>query len=152
MNDRDLRRGRRPRAALMLAMTIALAAGRAGAQGIEPGDEVVLASPGEVLKVEDRVVADGKVHRVFTVGQANGEWLWLEAEDVAGWVKADRVVPFDLCDLFEHSMNRMREQRRGIDRDFPCTMAHSRGRHSQEADRCPKADRAVSRGELRARP
>jgi Tfp pilus assembly protein PilF len=72
-----------------------LAPHRAEAQGIEPGDRVVLASIDDVLKIEARIVASGAVHRVYTVGKVNGPWLWLEAEDLAGWIKGDRVLPFD---------------------------------------------------------
>ncbi|WP_161602606.1 tetratricopeptide repeat protein [Tautonia marina] len=72
-----------------------LLAPRAEAQGIEPGDRVVLASIDDVLKIEARIVASGAIHRVYTVGKVNGPWLWLEAEDLAGWIKGDRVLPFD---------------------------------------------------------
>ena len=82
---------------LVLVITISsLCSGeKAQAQAIEPGDLVVLASNEDTLKVGRRVVASGKIHRVFTVGQVNGEWFWIEAPDVAGWVKGDRVLPFD---------------------------------------------------------
>ena len=64
-------------------------------QAVGPGDRVVLDSTDAELRIERRVVADGKIHRVYTVLQANGPWLFLEAEDVAGWTRADRVIPFD---------------------------------------------------------
>ncbi|WP_169976881.1 tetratricopeptide repeat protein [Tautonia rosea] len=87
---------RRDVAILLIVASLGLmAAPRAEAQGIEPGDRVVLASIDDVLKIEARIVASGAIHRVYTVGKVNGPWLWLEAEDLAGWIKSDRVLPFD---------------------------------------------------------
>ena len=82
---------------LLAALTALALLGAAAQEAVEPGDEVVLASPSDALKIGKRVVATGAVHRVYTVGRVNGEWLWLEAADVAGWIKADRVLPFDLA-------------------------------------------------------
>jgi tetratricopeptide (TPR) repeat protein len=81
---------------VMLASLLAEPAGaRARPQAIGPGDLVVLASTDDALKIGSRVVATGAIHRVYTVDRVNGPWLFLEAEDVAGWAKADQVIPFD---------------------------------------------------------
>jgi tetratricopeptide (TPR) repeat protein len=68
---------------------------RGQASGGWVGTEVVCKSPQTLLKVGDRVVADDKVHRRFTVERVNGSWLWVVSGWVSGWVKADQVVPFD---------------------------------------------------------
>lgn len=82
----------------VLAPLAALALlGAVAQEAFEPGDEVVLAAPSEALKIGKRVVSTGAVHRVYKVGRVNGDWLWLEAEDVAGWIKVERVLPFDLA-------------------------------------------------------
>ncbi|RUL88556.1 tetratricopeptide repeat protein [Tautonia sociabilis] len=100
----DLPLAARRWAAPMLGIAVTLAAaavpggraeGAAPRQAVGQGDRVVLASTEDTLKIQRRVVATGEIHRVYTVGQVNGEWLWLEAADVAGWAKADRVLPFD---------------------------------------------------------
>ena len=86
---------------MILASVPILASGVFGiaaiVQAVEPGDVVVLGSPEAVLRVKDRTVASGEVHRVFTVGKRSGKWLWLEAEDVAGWIDAAEVLPLDLA-------------------------------------------------------
>ena len=86
---------------MMLASVPILVSGVFGiaamSQAVEPGDAVVLGSPEAVLRVKDRTVATGEVHRAFTVGKRSGKWLWLEAEDVAGWIDAAEVLPLDLA-------------------------------------------------------
>jgi hypothetical protein len=47
------------------------------------------------LRVNDQVVDDNNVHRIFTVKAVNGPWLWVVSSGVAGWVRADQVVRFD---------------------------------------------------------
>src|SRR5262249_47958048 len=52
------------------------------------------------LGVGDRVVYDGNVFRVYRVEHVDGDWLWLTAGDVSGWVgsgegvSSDRAVDF----------------------------------------------------------
>lgn len=80
-----------------IAAVLALAwIAQAGATQSPPanGENVVLRSASVQLKVGPRVVATGDVHRVFRVARRNGAWLWVEAPELAGWVKADDVLPF----------------------------------------------------------
>ncbi len=81
-------------AAIMVALCVSCFSAALGQQ-TEVGDRVVLASPEVTLKIGKRVVADGLIHRVFTVGKIQGSWLWLESPDVSGWVKAASILPFD---------------------------------------------------------
>ncbi|CAN5903512.1 hypothetical protein BH23PLA1_BH23PLA1_06160 [soil metagenome] len=60
-----------------------------------PAELVVLRGRETTLKVENRVVARGNVHRVYRVEQSQGDWRWLVAEDVRGWARADQIVPLD---------------------------------------------------------
>jgi tetratricopeptide (TPR) repeat protein len=59
------------------------------------GTKVIFRASESVLKVEDRIVARGDVHRVYQVSRANGTWLWLVAERVRGWAPAAEVIPLD---------------------------------------------------------
>ena len=82
------------RTALVLAVLVT--ASLAHAQDISPwiGQRVVtkVLTP---LKIGDRIVDEGTMFRVYTVERANGDWLWLVAGGVSGWVQSSEVVPYD---------------------------------------------------------
>ncbi|MBV8229322.1 MAG: tetratricopeptide repeat protein [Planctomycetaceae bacterium] len=59
------------------------------------GRKVVLRGPDAQVKVDKRVVATGQVFRVYRVDRGVGDWLWVVADDVAGWAVKDRVVPVE---------------------------------------------------------
>ncbi|MGC8639734.1 MAG: tetratricopeptide repeat protein [Isosphaeraceae bacterium] len=73
-----------------------LAANLAGAQNASRwvGQQVVT-KYGTSLRVGDRVVYVDNVFRVYKVRQEQGEWLWLVADGIAGWVQTGEVIPFD---------------------------------------------------------
>jgi tetratricopeptide (TPR) repeat protein len=81
----------------MAILAILECVGPAVGQNVGPriGSEVVLGSPDTELKVGPRVVATGRPHRLYRVTHVRGDWLWLVAGDVSGWVKKDEVVSFD---------------------------------------------------------
>ena len=47
------------------------------------------------LRVGRQVVDDGAMFRVYKVEQVNGDWLWLKANNVNGWVRSSEVIPLD---------------------------------------------------------
>ena len=47
------------------------------------------------LKVGGRVVDNDAVFRVYKVEKAEGDWLWVVAGGVSGWVRSGEVVLFD---------------------------------------------------------
>ena len=86
--------------AVGLAIGILAAVGSAGAVSAETtelgiGTEVLLESPSTELKVGKEVVATGASHRLYRVGRIAGEWLWIVAGDVRGWVHPRDVITFD---------------------------------------------------------
>jgi tetratricopeptide (TPR) repeat protein len=58
------------------------------------GTEVLLDSPDTDLKVSSQVVATGAAHRLYRVGRISGDWLWIVAGDVKGWVRTNEVTTF----------------------------------------------------------
>src|SRR5262249_28548650 len=80
----------------VVALATVLASSGSPAQDASPwiGKRVVTRQK-TVLMVGDQAVDEGKTRRVYTVEQVNGRWLWLVSGPVAGWVRADQVVPFD---------------------------------------------------------
>jgi tetratricopeptide (TPR) repeat protein len=83
---------------VLAAVVLAMVAVRARAQGNGGWvGERVITRYGTVLKVGRKIVDDEKVHRIYTVEQTNGPWLWLVAEKsgVSGWVQVSQIVPFD---------------------------------------------------------
>jgi tetratricopeptide (TPR) repeat protein len=90
--------------AILILSTIPSAAGEESWVG-----KRVITKFGTVLKVGKQVVDDegrgyalahgydARWPRVYRVERTNGPWLWLadELSDVKGWMKADRVVPFE---------------------------------------------------------
>jgi tetratricopeptide (TPR) repeat protein len=64
-------------------------------KGPKIGNEVLLRSPQTDLKVGSRVAATGSAHRLYRVVHIRGDWLWIVAGDVSGWVRQDDVVTFD---------------------------------------------------------
>jgi tetratricopeptide (TPR) repeat protein len=83
----------RPFAMALLVLGLGLA--RPAAGQVELGDLVSLKNVEVVLRIGPKVVGTGDVHRVFRVAKVNGMWLWLEAADLAGWVKSDQVLLLD---------------------------------------------------------
>jgi tetratricopeptide (TPR) repeat protein len=77
-------------------LVVILTASLSHAQGISPwiGQRVVtrVLTP---LKIGNRIVDEGTMFRVYTVERANGDWLWLVAGGVSGWVQSSEVVPYD---------------------------------------------------------
>ncbi len=73
-----------------------LAANLAAGQNVSRwvGQQVVTRY-GTSLRVGDRVVYVDNVFRVYTVQQEQGEWLWLEADGIAGWVQSSEVILSD---------------------------------------------------------
>jgi tetratricopeptide (TPR) repeat protein len=59
------------------------------------GARVILRSSDAALKLGDKVVARGDIHRVYRVETAEGPWLWLVAGAVRGWASAADVIAFD---------------------------------------------------------
>jgi tetratricopeptide (TPR) repeat protein len=80
--------------------TIGAASPAAPPAPIEVGSRVVLKGKDTPLKVEDRVVTTGKAPRVFRVDRVNGNWLWVVAGDVKGWVQESDAVPLDRAAKF----------------------------------------------------
>jgi tetratricopeptide (TPR) repeat protein len=65
-------------------------------QGISPWvGQRVITKYKTPLRVGNQVVNDDNTLRIYKVEQANGDWLWLVAGSVAGWVPSGQVVPFD---------------------------------------------------------
>ena len=81
---------------IALVLVVLLTASLAHAQDISPwiGQRVVtkVLTP---LKIGNRIVDEGTMFRVYTVERANGDWLWLVAGGVSGWVQSSEVVPYD---------------------------------------------------------
>jgi tetratricopeptide (TPR) repeat protein len=63
--------------------------------GPKIGNEVLLRSPQTELKVGSQVVATGAAHRLYRVVHIRGDWLWIVAGDVGGWVRQGEVVTFE---------------------------------------------------------
>ena len=80
----------------VVALATVLASSGSPAQDASPwiGTKVVTKQK-TVLKAGDQAVDEGKTHRVYTVERVDGPSLWLVSGPVAGWVRADQVVPFD---------------------------------------------------------
>ena len=66
------------------------------AQDISPwvGQKVVRKSL-TPLRVGNQIVDQGGTFGIYKVEQVNGDWLWLVAGGVSGWVRSGEVVPFD---------------------------------------------------------
>jgi tetratricopeptide (TPR) repeat protein len=47
------------------------------------------------LRVENQVVDSGTTFRIYTVTQSNGDWLWVVAGSIEGWLPANQAVQFD---------------------------------------------------------
>ena len=47
------------------------------------------------LKVEKQVVDRRGMLKTYRVEQVNGHWLWLRSDELAGWARADQVVPVE---------------------------------------------------------
>ncbi|MEO6811370.1 MAG: hypothetical protein ABI353_19850, partial [Isosphaeraceae bacterium] len=77
-------------------MVLVASASLVHAQDVAPevGQRVVT-KPHTLLRVGRQVVDDDSVFRVYTVKQVNGDWLWLVADSVSGWVRSGSVVAFD---------------------------------------------------------
>jgi tetratricopeptide (TPR) repeat protein len=91
-----------PLAAGIAALAIALCAmGPAIARASKPqgddriGKRVVQKNRDFVLRVEKQVVDRKSTLQTYLVEQVNGQWLWLRAEGIAGWARADLVVPVE---------------------------------------------------------
>jgi tetratricopeptide (TPR) repeat protein len=87
---------------MVIGIAICLLAllGLARGQEAEPdtpklGNEVLLESPSTELQVGSQVVATGAAHRLYRVVHIRGDWLWIVAGDVAGWVRQKDVVTFE---------------------------------------------------------
>lgn len=91
---RLLRRAAEPTSLVLLLAALLAGAATADAQ-LQVGGRVVLASPEVPLKIGRRLVAAGPVHRVYQVEIERGDWLWITADEVAGWVKRAQLIPFD---------------------------------------------------------
>ncbi len=78
----------------LLAFVASARAASAQTDRLGIGAEVVLDSPETELKVGSQVVATGAAHRLYQVGHIWGDWLWVVAGEVKGWVPKDRVVAF----------------------------------------------------------
>jgi tetratricopeptide (TPR) repeat protein len=59
------------------------------------GTRVILRGSETTLRVGDKIVARGDVHRVYRVEREDGPWLWLVSEGVRGWALASEVIAFD---------------------------------------------------------
>jgi tetratricopeptide (TPR) repeat protein len=81
-----------------LALLVLVSFGRSGLAD-EPdsriGTEVVLKSWGTPLRVDSRVSLTPIPVRVFRVVTVEGDWLWIVAPGLRGWVRSDEVVPLD---------------------------------------------------------
>jgi tetratricopeptide (TPR) repeat protein len=55
----------------------------------------VVTKYGTSLRTRDQVVYVDTVFRVYKVQQEQGEWLWLVADGIAGWVQSSEVLPVD---------------------------------------------------------
>jgi tetratricopeptide (TPR) repeat protein len=79
-----------------LLFVVLLALNLAQAQDVSRwvGQQVVTRY-GTSLRVGDRVVYVDNVFRVYQVQQEQGEWLWLVADGIAGWVQSSEVIPVD---------------------------------------------------------
>jgi tetratricopeptide (TPR) repeat protein len=62
--------------------------------GVGTGTEVVLASPDTALMIGSQVVATGTPHRLYRVERVQGDWLWIVAGNVEGWVRRSEVIAF----------------------------------------------------------
>jgi tetratricopeptide (TPR) repeat protein len=47
------------------------------------------------LTVGNQVVDDDSSHRIYTVEEVNGPWLWVVSGGISGWLPTNQVVPFD---------------------------------------------------------
>ena len=65
------------------------------------------------LRVGRQVVDDGAMFRVYKVEQVNGDWLWLKANNVNGWVRSSEIIPLDQAIDFytEEILRQSREAR-----------------------------------------
>jgi tetratricopeptide (TPR) repeat protein len=79
---------------ILCALPAAAAEVPAEPEALEVGTEVLLRSPQTELKVGPKVVATGAAHRLYHVALIRGEWVWIVAGDVRGWVRPDEVVTF----------------------------------------------------------
>ena len=55
----------------------------------------VITKYGTPLRFGSQVVYVDTVFRVYKVDRVKGDWLWLVAGGVSGWVRSSEVVPFD---------------------------------------------------------
>jgi tetratricopeptide (TPR) repeat protein len=84
---------RRHRVLLVVVVLTSWAPRRAGAQPAPAVGTTVVIKAGAVLKVDDKVVDTGQIHRTYTVQRAQGAWIWLVSGQVAGWARAADVMP-----------------------------------------------------------
>jgi tetratricopeptide (TPR) repeat protein len=75
--------------------SVAIAAGADRGDDALPVGTKVVTKYQAPLRVAEKVVDDGSVFRIYTVGQVNADWVWLVAGRVSGWVQSSAVVPFD---------------------------------------------------------
>lgn len=79
----------------LLAGSLSFGTRAAHGQDAAPiGTKVVIKSDAR-LRVGRQVVDTNAVFRVYKVKQVNGNWLWLTADTVSGWVKSTHVIPFE---------------------------------------------------------
>jgi tetratricopeptide (TPR) repeat protein len=81
-------------AVLVVSFATATPPVRGEGNGPAIGSKVAI-KPEAVLKVGDRVTDTGKSHRLYTVAQAKGEWLWLTSGATGGWARTADVLPLD---------------------------------------------------------
>jgi tetratricopeptide (TPR) repeat protein len=80
---------------IILAIVASARAEEAEYRGPKIGQEVLLRSPQTELKVGSKVAATGAAHRLYRVIHIRGDWIWIVAGDVRGWVRQDDVVTFE---------------------------------------------------------
>ena len=94
------------RPANLLALVLTFPPASAQQTAVPPADDdwigkrVVQKERDFQLRVQKQVVDRKGVLTTYRVEQVNGHWLWLRADGLAGWARADTVVPADRAIAF----------------------------------------------------